>query len=173
MRARPIFPNTDCTSGNFLSSRSIDCSTEDASVIDIPGGAVGIYRIVPSLRAGMNSLPSRKKTGTVAAIMMRAMAIVIKRCRTTQRTTGVYPAMSQRLSGFASSRRIRPRMKSTARAGVSVIARSDANPIEYVLVNASGLKSRPSLPVRVNTGRKETVITKSEKKRLGPTSCMA
>jgi hypothetical protein len=41
------------------------------------------------------------------------------------------------------------------------------------LVKASGLNSRPSTPWRVNTGRKLTVITSSEKKIDGPTSCIA
>ncbi len=40
-------------------------------------------------------------------------------------------------------------------------------------MNASGLKSRPSVASSVNTGMNETVIIKSEKKMLGPTSCIA
>ena len=39
-----------------------------------------------------------------------------------------------------------------------------------VLVNASGLKSRPSCPSSVKTGMNETVMIKSEKKSAGPTS---
>ena len=64
-------------------------------------------------------------------------------------------------------------MSSTASAGVSVTARIDANAIEYVLVNASGLNRRPSMPSRVNTGMNATVMTRSAKKIDGPTSCMA
>jgi hypothetical protein len=64
-------------------------------------------------------------------------------------------------------------MNSTASAGVSVIASTDANPIEYVFVNASGLNKRPSVPSSVNTGRNEIVITSSEKNSDGPTSCIA
>ena len=64
-------------------------------------------------------------------------------------------------------------MKSTASAGVSVTARIDAKPIEYVLVNASGLKRRPSVASSVKTGRNEIVMTRSEKKIDGPTSCIA
>ncbi len=45
--------------------------------------------------------------------------------------------------------------------------------MEYVLVKARGLNSRPSVASKVNTGTKLTVITNSEKKMLGPTSCIA
>ena len=45
--------------------------------------------------------------------------------------------------------------------------------MEYVLVNASGLKSRPSALSKVKTGKNDTVITNREKKIDGPTSCMA
>ena len=38
---------------------------------------------------------------------------------------------------------------------------------------ASGLKSLPSVDWSVKTGRNETVITSSEKKIEGPTSCIA
>ena len=40
-------------------------------------------------------------------------------------------------------------------------------------MKASGLKRRPSALSSVNTGKNETVITRSEKKIDGPTSCMA
>ena len=40
-------------------------------------------------------------------------------------------------------------------------------------MNASGLNSRPSVPSSVNTGMNDTVITSSEKKIDGPTSCIA
>ncbi len=56
--ARPIFPNTLSTSGNFISILSWMCRILEASVIDIPGTAVGIYSIDPSLSGGMNSEPS-------------------------------------------------------------------------------------------------------------------
>src|SRR3990167_132565 len=121
----------------------------------------------------MNSLPSRKYAGTVSTIAIAAAVITAQRCRTTNRTTGAYPAISQRLIGFFSSPRILPRMMIAASAGVSVTARIAAKPIEYVLVNASGLNSRPSVPSSVNTGMNDTVITSSEKKIDGPTSCIA
>ena len=40
--ARPILPKTLTTSGTSRSSRSMACRMLDASVIDIPGGAVGM-----------------------------------------------------------------------------------------------------------------------------------
>ncbi len=75
--------------------------------------------------------------------------------------------------GFSSSRRMRPRMKRAAIAGTSVTERRAAKAIEKVLVNASGLKSRPSVPSSVNTGRNATVMTRSEKKIGRPTSTRA
>ncbi len=64
-------------------------------------------------------------------------------------------------------------MKRAAIAGISVTESSAAKAIEKVLVNASGLKSRPSVPSSVNTGRNATVMTRSEKKIGRPTSCSA
>ena len=61
-------------------------------------------------------------------------------------------------------------MKSAAIAGTSVTESSAAKAIEKVLVNASGLKSRPSVPSSVNTGRNATVMTSNEKKIGRPTS---
>ena len=52
--------------------------------------------------------------------------------------------------------------------GTSVSDSTLAAAIANVLVNASGLNSRPSCPSSVNTGRKETVMMSSEKKSAGP-----
>ena len=41
------------------------------------------------------------------------------------------------------------------------------------MVKASGVNSRPDTPSSVNTGMNDTVITSSEKKIEGPTSCIA
>ena len=57
----------------------MDCSTWVASPTDIPGGAVGMYRIAPSFRGGMNSLPRRWKAGIVKMIASTASAITILR----------------------------------------------------------------------------------------------
>ena len=45
---RPTVPNTLSTSGNFLSTLSWTCSSLVASVIDRPGGDVGMYNCEPS-----------------------------------------------------------------------------------------------------------------------------
>ena len=58
-------------------------------------------------------------------------------------------------------------------AGVSVTESSAAAAMAQVLVKARGLNSRPDWPSSMKMGRKETVTTSSEKKTLGPTSCMA
>ena len=58
-------------------------------------------------------------------------------------------------------------------AGTRVTDRTAANAIENVFVQASGENRRPSVPSSVNTGRKPTVMTRSEKKIGRPTSCSA
>ena len=62
------------------------------------------------------------------------------------------------------------RVKSMRIAGSSVIASRAAIAIARFFDQASGLKSRPSWSTSVNTGRKATAITSSEKKTDGPTS---
>ena len=131
-----------------------------------------MYRMLPSLRGGMNSFPRPRNTGTVASNARKAAPITGQRKRTTKRITGLYAATRARFSGLDSPL-IRPRTIQTAKAGVSVTARMAAKAMEYVLVYAKGLNSRPSVPSRANTGRKDTVIMSKEKKMLGPTSCMA
>jgi hypothetical protein len=61
--ARPIFPKTLRTSGTVLICASIARSTALASAIDIPGGAVGMCRSVPSWSGGMNSDSSASGRG--------------------------------------------------------------------------------------------------------------
>ena len=65
---------------------------------------------------------------------------------------------------------MRPFRKVTISAGTSVMAKRDANDIENVFASASGRKSRPSCPSSVNTGRNETVSTKSAPNIDGPSS---
>ena len=72
------------------------------------------------------------------------------------------------MSGFARSRKMRPRMNSPIVTGTSVTDSRLAAAIANVLVNASGLNSRPSCPSSVKTGRNETVMMSSEKKSAGP-----
>ena len=61
-------------------------------------------------------------------------------------------------------------MKRPMATGTSVTDSRLAAAIAKVFVNASGLNRRPSCPSRVNTGRNETVMMRSEKKSAGPTS---
>ncbi len=61
-------------------------------------------------------------------------------------------------------------MNSPIATGTSVTDSRLAAAIAKVLVNASGLNSRPSCPSSVKTGRKDTVMMSSEKKSAGPTS---
>lgn len=86
--ARPAFPKTRSTSGNDLRMRSWTCRTRLASVTDRPGKVVGMYRIVPSLRGGMNSCPRRRYAGTVLATMSTATAMVVFGRRSTARQAG-------------------------------------------------------------------------------------
>ena len=86
--ALPTFPKTLSTSGNSLSSLSWIWRYLVASVTEIPGRVIGMYRIVPSLRGGMNSSPRPRKTGTVRAITRRATRMVAYRCLRTKSSAG-------------------------------------------------------------------------------------
>ena len=55
--ARPILPNTCATSGKVIRILSVCCNNSLALVIEMPGNVLGIYRISPSSKGGMNSLP--------------------------------------------------------------------------------------------------------------------
>ena len=63
-------------------------------------------------------------------------------------------------------------MKRIMRTGTSVMAKTDANPIANVFVNASGRNIRPSCASSRKTGTKETMMIASEKKMARPT-CLA
>ncbi|OPZ34304.1 MAG: hypothetical protein BWY96_03165 [Spirochaetes bacterium ADurb.BinA120] len=58
-------------------------------------------------------------------------------------------------------------------AGSRLTARSAAMAMVSVLVQARGVKRRPSWSTSVNMGRKETAMTNSEKNTEGPTSMSA
>ncbi|OIQ71194.1 hypothetical protein GALL_471910 [mine drainage metagenome] len=64
-------------------------------------------------------------------------------------------------------------MQTTISAGTSVTDNKAAAAIEKVLVNASGLNSRPSCDSSVKIGMKETVIISRLKNSAGPTSAAA
>ncbi len=73
---RPILPNTDSTSGKERRMRSWIWSWRLASSIEMLGKVIGMYRMSPSLRGGMNSWPSREATGTVDSRANRPIATV-------------------------------------------------------------------------------------------------
>ncbi|MGY4348938.1 hypothetical protein ACVWXM_005405 [Bradyrhizobium sp. GM7.3] len=75
--------------------------------------------------------------------------------------------------GFRCSGTIRPRTKITIRAGTNVTDSSAAAAIENVLVNASGLNSRPSCDSSVKIGMNDTVMISRLKNNAGPTSAAA
>ena len=64
---------------------------------------------------------------------------------------------------------IRPRTKITISAGTSVTDSNAAAAIEKVLVNASGLNSRPSCCSSVKIGMNDTVMISRLKNSAGPT----
>ncbi len=68
---------------------------------------------------------------------------------------------------------MRPRISQTMSTGTAVIESTAAAAMEKVAVKARGLNRRPSWAWSVKTGRKATVITRSEKKSEGPTSAAA
>ena len=94
--ARPALPNTDSTSGKDLMMRSCCCNSSAALVTDMPGNDEGMYSKVPSLRVGMNSLPSRKAGHSEISMTATAASRVNARWRRTQRITGRYRLTSTR-----------------------------------------------------------------------------
>ena len=171
-------------------SRSVTCNTSRAFVGEMPGKVVGMYNRSPSYSGGMNSDPmfwngnnfpmataaffnppaesgrccttsrfhGRKTHSTLTA----ATTMTVRRQRITMSINGWYIQINSRLMGFRSSAGILPRINQPIKIGASVIESSAAAAMEYVLVNASGLNSRPSCSCNVNTGRNETVITSKE-----------
>ena len=55
-------------------------------------------------------------------------------------------------------------------AGARVIDSTAANDMAKVLVKAKGLNKRPSIPSKVNIGKKAMAMTSREKKEARPTS---
>jgi hypothetical protein len=86
--ARPAFPNTDATSGKARSAASCFCSSPLASSIEIPGTVMGMKRIDPSSRGGMNSEPSRRHGKAVATSRAAITRTDASRCRSRKRTSG-------------------------------------------------------------------------------------
>jgi hypothetical protein len=120
----------------------------------MPGIVVGMYSSVPSSSGGMNSEPRWVNTGTVTMTSAAAAPMTAHFHRNDQWTTGSYIRIRTRLSGCASSERIRPtssplitrqsqtgrnakgrtRVSSTRSAGSSVITRMAATSIVSVFV---------------------------------------
>ena len=171
--ARPLFPQTCSTSGNWRSRPSWMRRISLARAILTPGNVVGINRIVPSSTGGMNSLPIRDHGIQVTISVATAIHTTGHRWRSTEVINGRYILMRNRLIGFARSRKIRPRTKAPIITGTSVTDSKLDAAIANVFVNANGRKSRPSCPSSVNTGRNETVMISNEKNSAGPTSCAA
>ena len=82
---RPALPWTLMTSGNCLRMRSCVAISRCASVTEMPGNVVGMYRMPPSLSGGMNSWPSFRYTGTVVPTINTASAMVVFGQRNTSR----------------------------------------------------------------------------------------
>src|ERR1039458_10729907 len=101
--ARPALPKTRSTSGTVLMTRSICCSSFSAPVTDKPGKVVGMYRMVPSLRGGINSDPNRKNTGMVTKIKTPEAINVHLRYLRTKRQAGSSILNKTLLMGCSSS----------------------------------------------------------------------
>ena len=86
--ARPILPKTRATSG-ILASAASRCSRIClACALPTPGKSEGMSMMLPSLRGGMNSLPSRVH-GTMVTISATAAAMIVgHRCRSTNSIAG-------------------------------------------------------------------------------------
>ena len=109
--------------------RSMVCRVWVASEMDIPGSAVGIKRIEPSFRGGINSLPNCRKGMIVISNSNTAPTMTPHRKRAAKATTGRYAATSHWFNLLRSAR-ILPRISHTARAGTRVMDRNAANAME-------------------------------------------
>ena len=110
----------------------------------------------------MNSEPIRCSGYHVADRTTTATATVSHRTRIAARIMGRYRNTSRRLSGFLRSGNMRPRTRYPASTGTQVMASRAAAAIVYVLVKASGLKSRPSWACRAKMGAKDRVMISRE-----------
>ena len=106
---------------------------------------------------------------TVTASRTAAAASTAQGFQVANRITGAYSACRSRFNGLDDSGRISPRTSHPISTGTRVIESSAAPAIANVLVNASGLNSRPSCCSRANTVRKLAVMISREKNRAGPT----
>src|SRR5262249_56801214 len=100
----------------------------------MPGNAVGIYRMVPSLSGGMNSDPSFPYNGTELPAATMASITTSQRRRNAPDTKGRYSQINIRLMGFLSSGAILPLISHTMRRGARLIDTRAANNIAALLV---------------------------------------
>ena len=94
-------------------------------------------------------------------------------CGISQRRMGSYTLMKERTSQFSRSSFMRPRITRGMRAGSSVMVRKRAATRAKVFVKARGWNIFPSIPPSAKTGRKESSMMRTEKKRGRPTSFRA
>ena len=87
--ARPTLPKTEITSGKPRSTRSWRCSDALASSMEMPGKVVGMKSTSPSFRGGMNSLPSRRASGTAERMASSPSATVVLGQRRATKTKGL------------------------------------------------------------------------------------
>ncbi len=104
--ARPIWPNTDRTSGKLFMIRSVRCRVSRACVTLIPGYVVGMYSRSPSLSGGVNCVP-RCDNG----IQIETTAASVSGSRTHRRAiaarnTGENAPRNIRFTGLCDSSRI-------------------------------------------------------------------
>ena len=119
--ALPALPKTCFTSGTVIIIRLVCCSSSRALPIEMPGSVVGMYSKSFSFILGINSLPSCDKGHMIDAINNPETAISAKGLFRIALTAGWYMAISLRLNGLSSSRRMVPWMKKTIKAGTRVM----------------------------------------------------
>src|SRR5437660_4027051 len=162
---RPTVPNTVSTSGNERMIRSCSCNSCVASLMAIPGNAVGIYKEDPSYRAGMNWLPNFHANGKVSARNSRLSSSVVVLWRRQNLKTGRYAAFVAEAAGFFDSGCSLPLINMTINTGTRVIASNEENATANVFVQPSGLNMRPSCASSRKTERNDpTMITRQKNK---------
>ena len=153
--------------GTRAAAVSCTWSSRVASVIDSPGGDVGMYSSDPSYSGGMNSLPIANTSG----IGQRHDREVQQRAPPT--------SSAARAAGPARRATRRTARPGSRDSGLQAAAADEAchqhrherdrqqrrrTPSPNVLVNASGRNMRPSCASSRNTGTNETMMIASEKK---------
>ncbi len=171
--ARETFATTSATSGSRAIAAFCIRVISIAWGSEIAGSVIGMNIRSPSLSGGMNSLPIRGTSAIAPASTTTAAPSVRTRCRSAQPSNGRYSQTRGRMTGFRSSPRTFPPIRSVQSTGTRVTARIVAPTMAKVLVKASGRKSLPSWPVRAKTGMKARMMMAMEKKIGRPTRRVA